>query len=93
MNVTAKEVIAYLYFRECGQDCERVAHYIFKKIRPSATNEEIKKEVSKHPEWLNDYICVMDIDYPNFLKRVVPFDYDALYFHKDRLEDFEMQYK
>lgn len=80
--VTAKMMIAYLYFEECDQDNGAVMRMICQKIRPSKTNKEIEEIASKHPEWMRDYVCCMDENYPDFFKTRVGSNPRLLFYPK-----------
>lgn len=68
-NVTARELLSYLFFTECDRDNERLLEKITTKAKPALDTITIKELCKKfHKQWIEDTICVIDDDYPEWLK-------------------------
>lgn len=68
MHATAREILLYLYFEQCGKSNKRLFETIRSKEEPKCGRGAIHGIVEAHPEW-QDAITVIDADYPEFLKR------------------------
>lgn len=90
--VTAKMMIAYLYFEECDQDNGAVMRMIYNKIRPHKTNVEIEEIASKHPEWMRDYVCCTDEDYPDCFKPRVCSNPKLLFYPKAKETELFLEF-
>lgn len=89
-KVSGKEMLSYLFFTECDRDNEKLFKKIKNKERPATDTLTIKELCDKfHKQWIEDTICVLDDDYPEWLK---PYAEHFIIFERKYLKEIKEVY-
>lgn len=85
--MNARTLLLYLYFEECNQNADEVFNMITTKKKAKLSYEEIDKIYAEHPEWEEDYMTIVDKDFPGYLKRDSDFVLHNLVFKREILNE------